>query len=65
VVNQGVDAVLNILDRVEQIAKETPPIDNSGSRFGNPAFRTFYDKVGDVSQQHIIENSSCILIILK
>jgi serine/threonine-protein phosphatase 2A activator len=31
-----------------EIAKQTPPIDNSGSRFGNPAFRTFYDRVGEV-----------------
>jgi hypothetical protein len=30
---------------VEALAKETPPVDNAASRFGNPAFRTFYDKV--------------------
>jgi serine/threonine-protein phosphatase 2A activator len=40
---------VGILDRVESIAKDTPPIDNAGSRFGNPAFRTFYDKVAAVS----------------
>ena len=31
------------------IAKETPAVDNSGSRFGNPAFKTFYDKVKTAS----------------
>jgi serine/threonine-protein phosphatase 2A activator len=36
------------LDKVEQLAKETPPVDNAASRFGNPAFRTFYDKVLEV-----------------
>jgi serine/threonine-protein phosphatase 2A activator len=45
---KGVTAVLSVLDKVEQIARDTPPVDNSGSRFGNPAFRTFYDKVEEV-----------------
>jgi serine/threonine-protein phosphatase 2A activator len=34
-----------VLDRVEALVKETPPVDNAASRFGNPAFQTFYDKV--------------------
>ena len=33
---------------MEKIAKETPPVDNAASRFGNPAFRTFYDKISEV-----------------
>ena len=37
-----------MLDEVEEIAKSIPPVDNSASRFGNPAFKTFYDKVQDV-----------------
>ena len=41
-------AVLNILDNIDQVAAETPPVNNSASRFGNPAFRTFYDKVSQV-----------------
>ena len=41
-------AVLGMLDRVEELAKATPPVDNKASRFGNPAFRTFYDKVQEV-----------------
>jgi len=46
---QGVSAVLNVLNSVEKTARETPPIDNAASRFGNPAFRTFYDKIQEVS----------------
>jgi hypothetical protein len=38
-----------MLDEVEEIAKSIPPVDNSASRFGNPAFKTFYDKVQEVS----------------
>ncbi|PPQ69047.1 hypothetical protein CVT26_003756, partial [Gymnopilus dilepis] len=45
----GVIAILDVLDKVEQIAKDTPPVDNAASRFGNPAFRTFYDKVSEQS----------------
>ena len=45
---QGVKAVLQVLDDVEELARATPPIDNKGSRFGNPAFRTFYDKLTEV-----------------
>lgn len=45
---QGVDAVLSILDQVEQFAHDAPPVENSGSRFGNPAFKEFYDKVAEV-----------------
>lgn len=40
---------MNILDIVKKLAIETPPVDNNKSRFGNPSFRTFYDKVQDVS----------------
>ena len=40
--------MIEVLDRVEALAKETPPVDNATSRFGNPAFRTFYDKVQEV-----------------
>lgn len=37
------------MDEVEKIVQETPPVDNAASRFGNPAFKTFYDKVEEVS----------------
>jgi len=45
---QGTSAVLEILNQVEKVARETPPVDNAASRFGNPAFRTFYDKIEEV-----------------
>ena len=45
---QGVQAILGVLKSVEEIARDTPPVDNSGSRFGNPAFRTFYDRTKEV-----------------
>ncbi|KAG0708074.1 Phosphotyrosyl phosphatase activator [Suillus ampliporus] len=41
----GIKAILRLLDRIEQLARETPPVENKASRFGNPAFRAFYDKV--------------------
>ncbi|KZT04953.1 Phosphotyrosyl phosphatase activator [Laetiporus sulphureus 93-53] len=45
----GVRAIVGVLDEVEKIAKATPPVDNKASRFGNPAFRTFYDKVAEAA----------------
>ncbi|KDE06777.1 hypothetical protein MVLG_02973 [Microbotryum lychnidis-dioicae p1A1 Lamole] len=47
----AVDALLSVLQRIENIVEETPPIDNGKSRFGNPAFRTFYDKVVEQSAE--------------
>lgn len=32
-----------------EIAVDTPPVDNKLSRFGNPSFKTFFDKVAEVS----------------
>ncbi|GAA6008422.1 peptidylprolyl isomerase RRD2 [Rhodotorula paludigena] len=43
--SQAVSALVSVLDQVEQIYHDTPPVDNGKSRFGNPAFRDFYDKV--------------------
>ena len=45
---KGVAAVIDLLNKVEQVAKDTPPVNNAASRFGNPAFRTFYDLVSEV-----------------
>jgi serine/threonine-protein phosphatase 2A activator len=47
-VSKGVKSALDMLDRVEELAKTTPPVDNKASRFGNPAFKSFYDKVQEV-----------------
>lgn len=40
---------MQLLDQVEQLVKDTPPVDNKSSRFGNPAFKDFYDKAFAVS----------------
>jgi serine/threonine-protein phosphatase 2A activator len=37
-----------VLEQIDGIARDTPPVDNSQSRFGNPAFKTFYDRTQDV-----------------
>jgi serine/threonine-protein phosphatase 2A activator len=50
---QAINAITSVLDNVEQLAVDTPPVNNSGSRFGNPAFKTFYDKLAAV-RTHII-----------
>ncbi|KAI0701953.1 Phosphotyrosyl phosphatase activator [Cytidiella melzeri] len=50
-VSEGVSSVLGILEEVESIANAIPPVDNKASRFGNPAFRTFYDKVVERSDE--------------
>ena len=41
----AVSALLTVLDRVAALVEGTPAVDNGGSRFGNPAFRTFYDQL--------------------
>ncbi|KAJ7099521.1 Phosphotyrosyl phosphatase activator [Mycena belliarum] len=47
--SEGVTAVLGVLDAVEEAARSIPPVENAASRFGNPAFRTFYDRVADLA----------------
>ncbi len=44
-----VKAVLKILDEVEGCVRSCPPEDQGGSRFGNPAFRVFLDKIAQES----------------
>ncbi|OJT05937.1 Serine/threonine-protein phosphatase 2A activator 2 [Trametes pubescens] len=50
-VSPGVQAVLDILERVAETARGIPPVDNKASRFGNPAFRTFYDKISEIAPE--------------
>lgn len=47
-------AVLNILDKVAETTKDIPPVDNKASRFGNPAFRAFYDKIAEVRPAYTV-----------
>ncbi|KAI0672286.1 hypothetical protein C8Q78DRAFT_1068847 [Trametes maxima] len=50
-VSPGVQSVLDILERIAETARDIPPVDNKASRFGNPAFRTFYDKVSEIAPE--------------
>lgn len=47
-ISPGISALLDLLSEVGAVAKGIPPVQNSASRFGNPAFRTFYDKISEV-----------------
>lgn len=38
--------MLETLDLVNQVTEEYPPETGHESRFGNPAFRKFYDQIG-------------------
>lgn len=40
-----IDSLLAILDSIVKLTEETPAVDNKMSRFGNPAFKTLYDKI--------------------
>jgi serine/threonine-protein phosphatase 2A activator len=41
----SVQAILDILDHLTGLIQQHPPVDNDKSRFGNPAFRDFYDAI--------------------
>ncbi|RUP48221.1 hypothetical protein BC936DRAFT_144820 [Jimgerdemannia flammicorona] len=45
-----VTSILSILDTLTQWSADIPPVENKLSRFGNPAFRDFYDKVAEVNR---------------
>jgi len=40
-----IQSILQILDTLEQTIQDCPPDDNGGSRFGNPAFKTYINTV--------------------
>ena len=44
-IHPSIPKILSILDSIEEIIKSCPPEEQRGSRFGNPAFRQFIDKV--------------------
>ncbi|KAI8967509.1 Phosphotyrosyl phosphatase activator [Mycotypha africana] len=44
-ISQSVQKILDILETVLKWIDDCPPVENSTSRFGNPAFRSFYDKI--------------------
>lgn len=47
------DNIDTMLDSISKLIDETPPIEQP-QRFGNQAFRTFYQKLKDVSNYNII-----------
>jgi serine/threonine-protein phosphatase 2A activator len=55
---QGAQAVMRIIEQVDALAASIPPVENSASRFGNPAFRTFYDRLGEVRSVSSSSSSS-------
>ncbi|GAB5590628.1 Serine/threonine-protein phosphatase 2A activator 2 [Umbelopsis nana] len=44
----SVEKVLDLLDALIKLKLEIPPVENALSRFGNPAFVTFYDKAAEM-----------------
>lgn len=49
-----VQNIINVLDKLEKLAIQTPPVDQP-SRFGNVAFRTWYQKLQTNAEQFIKE----------
>ncbi|KAH8550337.1 Phosphotyrosyl phosphatase activator [Umbelopsis sp. PMI_123] len=47
-VSPSVEKVLTLLESLLKVKSEIPPVDNALSRFGNPAFVTFYDKAAEM-----------------
>ncbi|KIY52675.1 Phosphotyrosyl phosphatase activator [Fistulina hepatica ATCC 64428] len=47
--SSDISAIISIINYVEGLVHDIPPVDNSNSRFGNPAFRTFYDRVSELA----------------
>lgn len=47
---EAIEYLISTLDRVEQLANDIPPVENKASRFGNPAFRTLYDKISEEAE---------------
>ncbi|CAG8711830.1 12668_t:CDS:2, partial [Cetraspora pellucida] len=45
IVSPALVNILEILDTVNTYCKEIPPVNNEKSRFGNPAFKDFHDRV--------------------
>ncbi|KAI9277794.1 Phosphotyrosyl phosphatase activator [Sporodiniella umbellata] len=46
-ISENTEKILQVLDELIGWIAEIPPVENSKSRFGNPAFCTFYDKVSN------------------
>ncbi|KAG0150769.1 hypothetical protein CROQUDRAFT_57809 [Cronartium quercuum f. sp. fusiforme G11] len=44
-ISPNIESTLVLLENIKSIAIAHPPLDNKLSRFGNPAFRDFYDQI--------------------
>ncbi|KAI9014841.1 Phosphotyrosyl phosphatase activator [Gaertneriomyces semiglobifer] len=42
-----VERLLSLLDKLDAWVKDIPPIENTKSRFGNPAFQTWHDRLAE------------------
>lgn len=40
-----IQKIISILSSIEEIIASCPPVDQGGSRFGNPSFREFFDSI--------------------
>ncbi|KAK2764419.1 Serine/threonine-protein phosphatase 2A activator 2 [Arachnomyces sp. PD_36] len=47
----ALESIVSILSAIKALIEKNPSLDQNGSRFGNPAFRSFFD---DVASQSII-----------
>ncbi|KAJ3147025.1 Serine/threonine-protein phosphatase 2A activator 2 [Geranomyces variabilis] len=53
--SKTVDALVSLLDRLDEWTKEIKPEENEKSRFGNPAFQTWYDRLSEQAQTLVEE----------
>jgi len=47
-VDSIITSLLGVLDKIEDLVKKNPRVDNGGSRFGNEGFKHFYDSLEKV-----------------
>ncbi|KAL9628815.1 MAG: hypothetical protein Q9204_005646 [Flavoplaca sp. TL-2023a] len=55
--SDAIENLLSVLSAVEEIVTRCPPVDQGGSRFGNPSFRDFLDTIAvEISSWHSLLN---------
>ncbi|KAJ3161070.1 Serine/threonine-protein phosphatase 2A activator 2 [Geranomyces michiganensis] len=53
--SKTIDVLESLLDRLDEWTKEIKPEENEKSRFGNPAFQTWYDRLSERAQTLVEE----------